>query len=1368
MLLPNDFTAHTSPDHLGALLKWLRDRHGLTQGHIVAQLPATINQQRYSSFELNKRYPQFDELAAIYQALRDAGVRLTLRDRDLFLQLAKEHFASKRTHKASQGADEWEEKHRELAAIDTLPDVSSPSEQVRSSRSIPLFRMEISHLIGREEWLSSLYAVIAERQVKWIGLQGPPGVGKTSELHRIASYFQQYIPRHYVVLCKLPPREQEAISADVALELLLSEIVEGIGLANAPMPVKSIQARMKYMLDCLACADRPVLVLIDNAEHVIDEQGHLALIWRQFYKQFVHARHQSSLVLGTQEWPTQFTSEEQWAMHTMVPALTRDEGVCLLQRLGLDGLAGEQLVQVVQAVGGIPACLEWVVKLVKEPILQRNWAAFEDEEETATSPEQAEAGCVTHLLADASLFGGPVATRITPLLDRVIRRLSTEALSTLQDLALAPVPLAAPALKVLYRDPAPLQELRDASLLAAYRKRVQLLPMVAALIRTRLSAQQKYEVEERLVKALTHWLTRSRTLSSREMGVIIATIAEIYLEHHRLLDAAQFIIRHGWLSFHIGYTVHIARLAVTSIETVRQEAGAQLDLQEHCGALFLYYFLAPFIEHTIDASERVKDYHGIRQAVIDGKITLQPLTEVYLVRNLVAYTISQPSEKHFEEAHTLFSTCRERMTPYVPSDPDLQAALHEVEVLLLTRRSDFAEEQGEKQHATAYRVQAIHLYQEACDLLAGYEQLPALAASLWKKRLAKVSTSLGYHLDQIGRYEEALPILEQSILLKESGFVEPGSLASSYGEKSQALAALGRFEEALHYDILAVEEVERLARAGDTLSQEDRWIYLVNRAYLYMQLQRVDEAEQLLRQAQSHIALTRRNFSVLAEQTLKEIEAWREHAPSSHYQRDWRWIGRLREAISYNAFWWLAHAGPFSCDEQQVWQLLVMQPASEATQKQRETIISQSRQRELAEAIAEQRDPQLWYPAIPIEEVRSRLEDLHQLNADIQRSEPNGIIRDLYHGKIEEEICFLCLIEEAYAKDRERLWEMNQQLHPAPTQEEMQYVLTRVKRLIGLGLQREQSQEAAEQVISHLRTQLHLSFDQEQCETSQDELEPLAPSSRQPQQFISAGAAQRFFEAVLHEGGCEEWQVTLDAASSGARIEAASHLFILPDRKMTLDECKVLLEHEVLNHIADSVAGERSPLGLLAVGTRNYLPVLEGLALYHEMQAAKESGKAFDDSRIWLGALSTGLAAGVCTPAQSFFNLYTFLKAFLVLYRLLRRPDEDRETVQRSAHSLAQTLCLRTFRGVPDLQKPGVCYSKDACYLRGMLLIQREIEKDETIIDRLIGRTALEHLPAIERLGVKPALQPLRKLAKGADLDAYIRSFEVGNEGLRQ
>lgn len=501
---------------------------------------------------------------------------------------------------------------------------------------------------------------------------------------------------------------------------------------------------------------------------------------------------------------------------------------------------------------------------------------------------------------------------------------------------------------------------------------------------------------------------------------------------------------------------------------------------------------------------------------------------------------------------------------------------------------------------------------------------------------------------------------------------------------------------------------------------------------------------------------------MLARKTLAEIEQWRRSSASRIYQRDWRWEGRLREALSFNSFSWLAHAGPFSAVEQQEWEKLAAQEADDEGRKRLEAIISRSRQRELAEALAEGREPRLWYPAIPIAEVRSRLTRLLELDAEVCREEPDPIIRELYHDTIEERVCFLRLIEAAYVGDRERFWQLNRYLHPEPTQDEMEYTLLRVGEYIRQGLRQENTVPASRQVLHLFREQLHLTFNpsyESQSAQEQQASASLAPPKEQ--RFIRAQAVQRFLEDALYKGGCEGWQVILDKNAPGPRVEAASRLFILPDQAVSLNEVKSYLQHEVISHIADAVAGEQSSLGLLAIGTKGYMPTSEGLALYHEMQAAAARGVAFDDSKVWLGTLSTGLASGIATPPQSFLSLYSFLKAFLVLYRRLRRSDEDEETTQKRAHDLALSLCLRTYRGVPELQKPGLCFTKDAVYLRGLLQIQRAVAQDATILDRLaVGRVALEYLPAVERLGIPSSFQPLRKLAQDANLDAYILSFE--------
>jgi tetratricopeptide (TPR) repeat protein len=1374
MQLQSDFTAHTPPDHLGALLRLLRDRHGLAQALVVAHLPATIDQQRYSSFERNTRSPAFDELPVIYGALREAGVRLSLRDRNLFLDLARWHLESKRTHKVQKSPQEWEDLRAKLAVIDKLPDASS--FQVGSSRTAPSSRMEISHLVGRESWLDSLYAAIrGQPPIKWIILQGPPGIGKTSELHRLATYFQQHIPRYYVILCQLPEREQEALSGDMALELLSSDIVEGIGLLRASLLTESLQARVRHVLDGLARADRPVLILLDNAEQLLDEQGDLVPTWRQFYKQFVHARHHASLVLATREWPTQFKIETQWSRPSMVPALSYDEGIVLLQRLGLHDLPKEQLGQVVDVVGGIPVCLEWVTELMRDPFLQGDWSAFEDEDNDAVAaPGKARVQRLQHLLEDASLFGGPIATRVTPLLNRVIQRLSAGALAALHDLSVAPLPLGAPALKMLYRDPAPLQELRAASLLAAYRKRVQVLPMVAALVRQQLSPSSIRLAEERLIEALQYWL-ESGIADTKEEGLVFTELACSLLRHHRLLATAELVLYHGWLSFQAGQILRLAR-HVQHVISERPWTSPETDIEAESGALLLHYYLASYLGETIDAAQRGADYQRMYRWVTDGQLKVEPLMEVHLVDHLM---LCLTREDRYEEAQRLLEGCFTRLEALLSGDAELHATLLSKQASLYSEWSAFAESQGQVEEVTRRRAETIEAYQASFVLLQRAEQVDGISPlqrDTIKKKQASVLNNLSYHLNRAGRFSEALHTINHCIKLKEQGYADLDSLAASYGEKSQILAALGEFAEAMRFDERAREEIGRSADAGDTRSQADRWIYQVNQARLYLLIGRADEAERLLQELLPIKTQRRRIYQVLAEEALREIESARAASPDGRFQLDWRWVRRYRELSAYDAYWWWAPAGPFTDEEQRQWERMFTPGVDEATRDQLREILMQSRDRELSEARAAHREPRLSYPALDIAEVRRRIADFLQLDADIAQCEPNVVVRRLYHGAIEDEVCFLRLIEATGEGASERFWELTQQLYPPPTSAEMQYALEQVRQVLLQGLKppggdsaseieqgrRAARQEACQQVVEFLCKQFHLSLDLS-GEPNGDFATAFSPMPDAP--MISARGAKRFFENVLRSSGYNGWQVFLDPNVQGPRVEAGLRQVFMPAEPIPLDELREYVSHELAGHVARSIAGEGSLLGLLGIGTKGYMFTEEGIADYYERQAAVRHGDPVDDSGIWLGTLAIGLACGVACPPQTFSSLLAFFEPFLLLYRLLWRDDEDRQTAERRAHRNAFTRCLRTFRGVPDLGQAGICNTKDVVYLRGRWLIDQAVVQDEAVLDRLaVGKVAYDLLPELEQLGIPASTPSFRTLALDPDLDEYILSFEGEGE----
>ena len=496
---------------------------------------------------------------------------------------------------------------------------------------------------------------------------------------------------------------------------------------------------------------------------------------------------------------------------------------------------------------------------------------------------------------------------------------------------------------------------------------------------------------------------------------------------------------------------------------------------------------------------------------------------------------------------------------------------------------------------------------------------------------------------------------------------------------------------------------------------------------------------------------------------LNEIEQWRRQAIPPQHQLDWRWISRYRELDAFDSYWWLASAGPFNEEEQRQWDQLFMPDPDEVTKEQLGKVIARSRQRELAAAIAAQREPHLHFPALDITEVRRRIAAMLQLDGEIRQNEPNAIVRRFYHGAIEEEMNYLRLIEATYEGNTEHFWMYTLHLVPFPTSEEMAYALSRVRRVLLQGFMRQETIEISQHVVQFMSERLNLSLDLSFDEAEAQELqnEPLLSSS-QPRKIVTPQAAKRFFEMALRDSGYDGWQVVIDPNAVSPRVEQGLRCLFVPDARLPVARIRDYLSHELAGHAARCVAGERSLLGLLGVNTKNSLETEEGFALYYEPQMAALDGRAYDESGTWLGTLATGLATGVSTPPQTFSQLFAFFELFLLLYRLVRRRDEDMQTAREQARKRSLERCLRTYRGVPDLEKAGVCFTKDALYLRGLGKVQQAVAQDETVLDRLaVGVVALEHLPELQELGIVVPSRPLMKLASDPELDSYILSFET-------
>lgn len=249
----------------------------------------------------------------------------------------------------------------------------------------------------------------------------------------------------------------------------------------------------------------------------------------------------------------------------------------------------------------------------------------------------------------------------------------------------------------------------------------------------------------------------------------------------------------------------------------------------------------------------------------------------------------------------------------------------------------------------------------------------------------------------------------------------------------------------------------------------------------------------------------------------------------SRGQLDARWIERYRRIISFDLFTWLAHAGPFTEEEQHVWNRLLGREDDEA-RKQRATIMAISRERELELALEEQREPRLRYPAIAIDTGRQCIKDLQHLSLEIYAMEQNRVVQRLYLAAIDEQIDVLLMVEATYHGDADAFQYYNYSVYAAPSPREMDFAISGLSRQLHRGLRRQETSEISAHLLDYLQERQMLSSSKA-LQDSSGEDDQDAPKgghqeapSLQEQATFPAQTLKRFFEAVLHEYHLDHWR----------------------------------------------------------------------------------------------------------------------------------------------------------------------------------------------------------------------------------------------------
>jgi len=615
----------------------------------------------------------------------------------------------------------------------------------------------------------------------------------------------------------------------------------------------------------------------------------------------------------------------------------------------------------------------------------------------------------------------------------------------------------------------------------------------------------------------------------------------------------------------------------------------------------------------------------------------------------------------------------------------------------------------------------------------------------------------------MGYIEEARQAMEECLKLKEQGFTLPGSLATSYGNYGQLLGDLGHFQEALAYSDRALQIIQKMIDTGLSPFQKEKGLQLIERGELLLLLGCLDEAKVCFEKGIPLVEGTSRQVSAtVARKGLQFME--QRYKENSHYYLDHQWFPRYHELASYSDVSWLTQAGPFLEEEQQEWDILIQQKEHTSASKRLSSIIVTSRKRELEASLREQREPRFHYPRVPFDEVQTRIAGFSRLRAEIERDERNAIVQRLYFGAIDELLDELHMIVSASRRNDEAFWTFNQRLNPTPTIIEMETAVGQLTSLLRNGVLRDDTRGLAKQLIQHIR-QWHIDPMSSHYGSEDAEQDALAEQKKQlvtlhgSPKLFSPETVSQFFVDIFRQYQFP-WTVTHDLATDHAYISQPLKQLVLPaDKWISGEKIRDLLGHEIETHVFRAVAGEKSSLALLSIGLGGYLETEEGLAIYYTQEASGYNATEKPD-KPWLGTLATGLAVGVICEPYTFRKLQMFLESVNTLRSLLAEENLSVAEIQENARRNAQNRCLRTWRGVTDLTRPGICSTKDNVYLRGYLAVSQVLAKDTMAFERLmVGAIGLQHLDDLTELGIAaPPVKHLR-LATDPELDTYIARF---------
>ena len=185
-----------------------------------------------------------------------------------------------------------------------MKDSTKDSERTKNFRAQAhqTLSFDTSYIVGREAWHATMLSYLEVVPLKkLVVIQGMMGAGKTSSLKLLLQNLLEH-EEYWPIFYTFSPASD--ITPDDHLDTFLATILAELYVAE-PEATKTppLTERIEQVLKRLTEAEQRVVLLVDDAQVILDQLGQLTENWRQFLTAFLQHQHRALIYLATREWP---------------------------------------------------------------------------------------------------------------------------------------------------------------------------------------------------------------------------------------------------------------------------------------------------------------------------------------------------------------------------------------------------------------------------------------------------------------------------------------------------------------------------------------------------------------------------------------------------------------------------------------------------------------------------------------------------------------------------------------------------------------------------------------------------------------------------------------------------------------------------------------------------------------------------------------------------------------------------------------------------------------------------------------------------------------------------------------------------------